>query len=296
MSSFEPHARAVGPQKDDRGAHGAHAHALGPAVDAETSALLDFTRFGLSKDGVCLPSSEQPRRGALVRRDLRFVNCGEMPFRVLDQAFDAGAVQLVVNEGRPGSPLELALLSQHVAKLVFYPPRPTTEGGVTGRGRVLVLCRKQGPPGFGQKAPSRLHQRHRVPGTAPRCGQPRPISLLGRFNAVRPCWPWFSPRCWSAPTTTGWLTRRTGWEAHSSRARTSPCCTTSSPVPWPRARDLACACRGMFEVGYTRVPRTRVSNDQEPPWASSMIARPQRRAGSRVGVFTPLLWPCPGSR
>ena len=122
-----------------------------------------------------------------MRRDLRFVNCGEMPFRVLDQAFDAGAVQLVVNEGRPGSPLELALLSQHVAKLVFYPPRPTTEGGVTGRGRVLVLCRKQGPPGFGQKAPSRLHQRHRVPGTAPRCGQPRPISLLGRFNAVRPC-------------------------------------------------------------------------------------------------------------
>ena len=80
-----------------------------------------------------------------MRRDLRFVNCGETPFRVLDQAFDAGAVQLVVNEGRPGSPLELALLSQHVAKLVFYPPRPTAEGGVTGRGRVLVLCRKTRP-------------------------------------------------------------------------------------------------------------------------------------------------------
>ena len=139
-------------------------------------------------------------------------------------------------------------------------------GASRGAGGCSSYVEKQGPPGFGQKAPSRLHQRHRVPGTAPRCGKPRPISLLGRFNAVRPCWPWFSPRCWSAPTTTGWLTRCTGWEAHSSRARTSPCCTTSSPVPWPRARDLACACRGMFVEGYR--PSSRVSNDQEPKMAA----------------------------
>ena len=156
-------------------------------------------------------------------------------------------------------------------------------GASRGAGGCSSYVEKQGPPGFGQKAPSRLHQRHRVPGTAPRCGQPRPISLLGRFNAVRPCWPWFSPRCWSAPTTTGWLTRRTGWEAHSSRARTSPCCTTSSPVPWPRARDLACACRGMFVDGYTRVPESAMTKNLP---ASSMIARPQAGGQPRRRIYS----------
>eukprot|EP00964_Phaeocystis_antarctica_P145011 scaffold110937_cov36-Phaeocystis_antarctica.AAC.1 len=39
-------------------------------------------------------------------------------------------------------------------------------------------------------APSRLHQRHRMPGTAPRCDQPRAISLLGRASRpYRPCFP-----------------------------------------------------------------------------------------------------------
>eukprot|EP00964_Phaeocystis_antarctica_P052832 scaffold30961_cov36-Phaeocystis_antarctica.AAC.1 len=34
--------------------------------------------------------------------------------------------------------------------------------------------------------PSRLHQRQRMPGLAPRCGQPRPISLLGRAGRPDP--------------------------------------------------------------------------------------------------------------
>ena len=118
-----------------------------------------------------------------MRRSLRFVNCGETPFRVLDRAFDAGAVQLVVNEGRTGSAHELALLPQCVAKLVFYPPRPMAEGGVTGRGRVLVLCRKQGyraHQGPAVRPEWRRAGFHRMPGTAAGCGQPRPSSLLGR--------------------------------------------------------------------------------------------------------------------
>eukprot|EP00964_Phaeocystis_antarctica_P100098 scaffold65807_cov60-Phaeocystis_antarctica.AAC.1 len=34
-------------------------------------------------------------------------------------------------------------------------------------------------------APSRLHQHQRMPGAAPRCGQPRPIRLLGRSRRAR---------------------------------------------------------------------------------------------------------------
>ena len=108
------HGTASRPQPYTHGA--SLAGELAPAEDAETSALLDFRRFGLD------------------RAQARFVNCGETPFHVLDAAFEAGAVQLVVNEGEQRT----ALLPQRVAKLVFYPPRPTAEGGVTGRGRVLV--------------------------------------------------------------------------------------------------------------------------------------------------------------
>ena len=59
-------------------------------LDAETSALLDFRRFGLRKagggggsDGGDRGASEGGggHGGALVGRALRFVNCGETPFR-----------------------------------------------------------------------------------------------------------------------------------------------------------------------------------------------------------------------
>eukprot|EP00964_Phaeocystis_antarctica_P035429 scaffold20234_cov62-Phaeocystis_antarctica.AAC.3 len=43
-------------------------------------------------------------------------------------------------------------------------------------------------------APSRLHQRQWRPGAAPKCGQPRPDSCLGRINASRPYRPCFRPR------------------------------------------------------------------------------------------------------
>ena len=42
--------------------------------------------------------------------------------------------------------------------------------------------------GLARMAPSRLHQRQRMPGVAPRCGPLRPISLLGRAGQPhRPC-------------------------------------------------------------------------------------------------------------
>ena len=47
------------------------------------------------------------------------------------------------------------------------------------------LCRKQGPRRFlwpewrDEHSPSRLQQRQRIPGAASRCGQPRPVRLLG---------------------------------------------------------------------------------------------------------------------
>ena len=43
----------------------------------------------------------------------------------------------------------------------------------------MPRCGKQAR--YGQ--PSRLHQRQRAPGAAPRCGQPRPSSLLGRAGS-----------------------------------------------------------------------------------------------------------------
>jgi hypothetical protein len=42
-------------------------------------------------------------------------------------------------------------------------------------------------------APSRLHQRRRMPGAAPSSGQPRPVSLVGR--AHRSYWACFRHRC-----------------------------------------------------------------------------------------------------
>ena len=58
-----------------------------------------------------------------------------------DAAFDAGAVQLVVLEGSgsyPQTTPQTDHLANQTANLMFYPPRPTEEGGLTGEGRVLV--------------------------------------------------------------------------------------------------------------------------------------------------------------
>ena len=88
MSAFEPHARTPAPVHGEGAERGPRA--LGPAVDADTSALLDFRRFGLRKAGGGVGSDGEDRGaseggggrgGALVRRALRFVNCGETPFR-----------------------------------------------------------------------------------------------------------------------------------------------------------------------------------------------------------------------
>lgn len=118
-SQLEPHARSRTPQPYT---HGASATGeLAPATDDETTALLDFSRFGLD-------------------RRAPFSNVGETHFSVTDQAFEAGAVQLVVNEGSSSSRSTTNLLERRRANLVFYPPDPTGESGATvvGRGRVLV--------------------------------------------------------------------------------------------------------------------------------------------------------------
>lgn len=121
-SQLEPHARSPTPQPYTHGASAAGE--LAPATDDETTALLDFSRFGLD------------RRAA-------FSNCGETHFNVTDQAFEAGAVQLVVNEGSSSARSTINLLERRRANLVFFPPDtdPTAESGgatVVGRGRVLV--------------------------------------------------------------------------------------------------------------------------------------------------------------
>ena len=114
-SAFEPHARTGESQPY---AHGESATGeLAPATScAETTALLDFSRFGMPQ------------------KSLRFSNFGETHFAVTDEAFEAGAVQLVVHEGDS----RLNLLPKRLANLVFYPPRSAAKGGVTGLGRVLV--------------------------------------------------------------------------------------------------------------------------------------------------------------
>ena len=53
-------------------------------------------------------------------------------------------------------------------------------GGEWESGEVRHHVENSAQQGSARVAPSRLHQRQRVPGPAPRCGQPRPISLLGR--------------------------------------------------------------------------------------------------------------------
>ena len=121
-SAFEPHARGGAPQPYTHGQSAAGE--LCVASDDETTALLDFACFdgcGRGPEAAC------------------FINRGETRVQVLDAAFDAGAVQLVVNEGARGQGGESTpLLPRRLANLVFYPPRPTAMGGVTGRGRVLV--------------------------------------------------------------------------------------------------------------------------------------------------------------
>jgi hypothetical protein len=60
-------------------------------------------------------------------------NTGDTPFRVPDEAFERGAVQLTRKYQ------QCNLLEQRRGTWLFWPPRPVESGGLTGRGRVL-LC------------------------------------------------------------------------------------------------------------------------------------------------------------
>ena len=59
-------------------------------------------------------------------------------------------------------------------------------GGEWESGEVRHHVENSAQQGSARVAPSRLHQRQRVPGPAPRCGQPRPTRLSGRVYAGRP--------------------------------------------------------------------------------------------------------------
>lgn len=63
-----------------------------------------------------------------------FRNVGESFFTVQPDALAKGAVQLVTRAGSSGQDLQ-----QHkIATLVFFPPKPLSDGGVTGAGQCLV--------------------------------------------------------------------------------------------------------------------------------------------------------------